>query len=101
VRIAKTVKQLELFMGTVTEEPADTEADEQEAVDASDASTSNGKAGRKPRGKGIIYFGLREADEALRKIDTQAKKMSREGFAIALGHKKPENRFAQKVEAPR
>jgi hypothetical protein len=63
---------------------------------------ANGAAGtRKPRGKGIIYFGLREADEAIRKIDPQAKRMSRQGFAVALGHKKPENRFAQKLEALR
>ena len=71
------------------------------------APTSNGqtaeeaKVARKPRGKGIIYFGLRDADEALRKIDQYEKRMSKDGFALALGHQKAQNRFEQKVDALR
>lgn len=54
---------------------------------------------RKPRGRGVIYMGLRDADEALRKIDQHAKTMSVAGFARALGHDLPRGRFRQKLEA--
>jgi hypothetical protein len=97
MRIGKTDNQPELFMTTTVEEPAATETDDTSGEAATNGA--NGKGNRRPRGKGIIYFGLREADEALRKIDPQAKRMSRPGFAVALGHKKAENRFAQKLDA--
>jgi len=42
---------------------------------------------------------LRDADEALRKIDHHAKEMSKEGFARALGHDAPKGRFLNKLDA--
>jgi hypothetical protein len=50
-------------------------------------------------GKGFIYMTLRDADEALRKIDHHAKEMSKEGFARALGHDAPKGRFLHKLDA--
>jgi hypothetical protein len=73
--------------------------------EAGDAPRRNGEArsksggGRKPHGKGSVYIGLKECDEALRKIDHLAKQMSIEGFARALGHDAPKGRFLQKLEA--
>jgi|GEM_PF-2788262 len=54
---------------------------------------------RKPRGKRVLYIGLRESDEALRKIDQHAKHMSKVGFARALGHGEAQGRFGLKVDA--
>lgn len=65
-------------------------------------SGERGKLGsRKPRGRGVIYMGLRDADDALRKIDQHAKSMSTAGFARALGHDVPKGRFLQKLDALR
>lgn len=57
------------------------------------------KAAKRRHGKGFIYQNLRDADDALRKIDHHAKRMSKDGFARALGHKKAEGRFFYKLEA--
>lgn len=57
------------------------------------------RPGRRRHGKGFIYLSLRDADDALRKIDHHAKRMSKDGFARALGHKKAEGRFYQKTDA--
>lgn len=58
------------------------------------------KAGAEKRyGKGFVYMGLRECDDALRKIDHLAKTMSKEGFARALGHTEPKGRFLHKLDA--
>jgi hypothetical protein len=54
---------------------------------------------RRTRGKGVIYLGLREAEEAIKKIDQRAKQMTKTGFARALGHDGPQGRFVQKLEA--
>lgn len=73
-----------------------------EDVESGDAGVAEegAKPGvRKPRGRGVIYMGLRDADEALRKIDQHAKTMSVAGFARALGHDAPKGRFLQKLEA--
>ena len=50
-------------------------------------------------GKGFIYWGIRDAEDALRKIDHTAKRMSKDGFARALGHQKAEGRFLSKLES--
>lgn len=50
-------------------------------------------------GKGFIYLHLGDANDALQKIDTHAKHMSKQGFALALGHKKPNGRFVHKLDA--
>jgi hypothetical protein len=76
--------------------------EEADTPDASFGSDETGKAAAKRRrGRGVIYMGLREADEALRKIDQHEKSMSVEGFARALGHDAPKGRFLQKLEALR
>lgn len=64
-----------------------------------DQPTPGSRTARRPHGKGFIYWSLRDADDALRKIDHHAKRMSKEGFARALGHKKAEGRFFNKLEA--
>lgn len=74
-------------------------------VDASGSESNSEESGgkvrgsRKPHGKGFIYWSLRDAEDALRKIDHHAKRMSHEGFARALGHKRAEGRFSNKLEA--
>jgi hypothetical protein len=57
------------------------------------------KGSKRRHGKGFIYLSLRDADDALRKIDHHAKRMSKDGFARALGHKKAEGRFFYKLDA--
>ena len=57
------------------------------------------KRGRRRHGKSFIYLTLKDADDILRKIDQHAKKMSKEGFARALGHPEPKGRFQQKLNA--
>lgn len=64
-----------------------------------DETAAGSKAARKRHGKGFIYLSLRDADDALRKIDHHVKRMSKEGFARALGHKKAEGRFFNKLDA--
>jgi len=82
----------------VKEEKVD--AEEQVAETASNSrETGSEKMGRRPHGKSCIYLNLEDADEALRKIDHQAKKMSKEGFARAMGHPEPKGRFLQKLNA--
>lgn len=54
---------------------------------------------RKKHGKGFVYIGLKECDDALRKIDSHAKAMSVGQFASALGHPAPKGRFVQKLDA--
>lgn len=76
---------------TTSEEPT---AQNGEAPDASRADR-----GRKKHGKGFVYIGLKDCDEALRKIDSHAKTMSIGQFASALGHPAPKGRFLQKLDA--
>jgi len=59
------------------------------------------KSAKRLHGKGFIYWGIRDAEDALRKIDHTAKRMSKDGFARALGHEKAEGRFMHKVESLR
>lgn len=63
------------------------------------AEASARQTNKRTHGKGFVYFGLAEADEAVRKIDHHAKRMSKEGFARALGHATVPGRFTQKLEA--
>lgn len=84
----------EKSVATDGQKPAD-----QVDQDEGDEMAAGGKAGRKRHGKGFIYLSLRDADDALRKIDHHAKRMSKDGFARALSHKKAEGRFFNKLEA--
>jgi hypothetical protein len=68
---------------------------------AEESKNGGAKPSKRPHGKGFIYWGLRDADEALRKIDHTAKRMSKDGFARALRHEKAEGRFLHKVESLR
>ncbi len=78
----------------------DVEPENGEAPTGGDEITQAAKAARKRQhGKGFIYWSLRDADDALRKIDHHAKRMSKDGFARALGHKKAEGRFFNKLDA--
>lgn len=76
---------------------------ETEAVDES--PQQNGQSPKTPKdrgkrhGKGFVYIGLKDCDDALRKIDSHAKAMSIEGFARALGHDAPKGRFNHKIDA--
>lgn len=58
-----------------------------------------GKAADRKHGKSFVYLGLKDCDEALRKIDPHHKQMSIEGFARALGHDAPKGRFRHKLDA--
>lgn len=76
-------------------------ADESAAADnGSGAKEARPNKGRKKHGKGFVYVGLKECDDFLRRIDHQAKTMSIDGFAKALGHKDgPKGRFPYKLDA--
>jgi len=76
-------------------------ADQVEPVETTESDDGCKPGSKRRRGRGVIYMGLRDADEALRKIDQHAKSMSIEGFARALGHDAPKGRFLQKLEALR
>jgi len=54
---------------------------------------------RRKHGKSFVYLGLKECDDALRKIDPHEKQMSIQGFARALGHNAPKGRFNHKLDA--
>jgi hypothetical protein len=63
-------------------------------------ATENGESKvKRTHGKGFVYMSLRDVDDALRKIDHHAKRMSKDGLARALGHKKAEGRFRNKLDA--
>lgn len=64
-------------------------------------SAQEGSTAKQTRkhGKGFVYIGLKDCDDALRKIDSHAKTMSVEQFASALGHDAPKGRYLHKVEA--
>lgn len=74
--------------------------EENTAPDGADASPKRGSARQtRKHGKGFVYIGLKDCDDALRKIDPHARAMSVEQFASALGHDAPKGRFQGKVEA--
>ncbi|MGB2824453.1 MAG: hypothetical protein WBF17_25990, partial [Phycisphaerae bacterium] len=85
---------------TISEEREQVEA-ANEVVDSKPegAGAAAEKNSRRPHGKSFIYFSLEDADDALRKIDQHAKRMSLESFARAMGHPKPKGRFVQKLNA--
>jgi len=68
-------------------------------VEPEDRTAKKQKGDRRPHGKSFIHLSLADADDALRKIDQHAKRMSIESFARTLGHPKPKGRFLQKVNA--
>src|SRR5438552_15925455 len=76
-------------------EPAEISHTAEEPVSAAKSAPA------RKHGKGFIYMSLRDADEALRKIDGHAKEMSKQGFARALGHEAPKGRFLYKLDALR
>jgi len=76
------------------------EEDQAEVAEANGHPTKKtGKASSRRHGKGFVYLGLKDCDDALRKIDSHAKAMSTESFAKALGHEEPKGRFLQKLDA--
>lgn len=83
-----------------TTENAMNEVDTAPAAPRKVEETPSAEKQRK-HGKGFIYSSLRDADEQLRKIDHHVKRMSQDGFARALGHKKAEGRFPNKLDALR
>jgi hypothetical protein len=83
----------------MSEGPAKQACEEAEAPNAQVPGAHGKPRARRRRGRGVIYMSLRDADEALRKIDQHAKEMSKAGFARALGHDAPRGRFIQKLEA--
>jgi len=85
-------------MNEIAREAGMPTAEDESAVQAQEEVGEKGRS-RKPHGKGFIYWSLRDADDALRKIDHHAKRMSKDGFARALGHKKAEGRFLYKLDA--
>ncbi|MEX0655786.1 MAG: hypothetical protein WD534_18160 [Phycisphaeraceae bacterium] len=86
--------------GGVEEGSEATHPKEKPQSEANDDESRQPKPKRgKSYGKGFIYLHLKDADEGLRLIDSHAKRMSLEGFAVALGHKKPVPRFFSKLDA--
>ena len=79
------------------EKPAVEETVAQRSPEGDEAGEK--KKRRRPHGKSFIYINLKDADDALRKIDHLAKKMSQESFARALGHEPKSGRFKQKLNA--
>lgn len=89
-------------MTTVETKPDGSDAPTGESLSPAD----NGKDRRgkstadRKHGKSFVYLGLKECDDALRKIDPHEKQMSIDGFARALGHKDgPKGRFLHKLDA--
>lgn len=76
---------------------ADLLGDESTASESPKDRASKG-ADRK-HGKSFVYLGLKECDDALRKIDPHEKRMSINSFARALGHDAPKGRFLHKLDA--
>jgi len=77
--------------GAPSEEPGEQER--------SAPAVKSAKGKERNYGKGFIYMHLRDAEDALRKIDPHAKRMSKGSFAVSLGHKKPVGRFTHKADA--
>jgi len=77
----------------------DTEfAEARKAFDADEGEGDGEKAGRK-HGRSFIYLSLRDAENAARKIDEHAKRMSKTSFARALGHPDAKGRYKHKLAA--
>lgn len=85
------------------EEPIGTDDYVDYSHEAGSANTTpvGGSSGPKMRkhGKGFVYIGLSDCDDALRKIDSHAKTMSIDQFARSLGHKQPKGRFLHKLDS--
>lgn len=87
-------------MAMIETDAADPTVVAHEVPAAVNGKDRNGKSGaERKHGKSFVYMGLRDCEEALRKIDHHAKSMSREGFARALGHDAPKGRFLHKLDA--
>ena len=69
-------------------------------TDDAEAKPKNAASREKRRhGKGFVYISLKDCDDALKKIDPNAKTMSVGQFASSLGHNAPKGRFQHKVDA--
>ncbi|MCC6427342.1 MAG: hypothetical protein IT435_11045 [Phycisphaerales bacterium] len=87
-------------MATIETKPLDPSGTSPDATAMDNGKDRTGKTGpERKHGKSFVYMGLRDCEEALRKIDHHAKSMSREGFARALGHDAPKGRFLHKLDA--
>lgn len=83
-----------------TEEMSEKSAIEEAAARTeSEGGDAGEKKSRRPHGRSFVYINLKDADDALRKIDHLAKKMTQENFARALGHEPKSSRFKQKLNA--
>lgn len=72
----------------------------EEEAPADNRKERKGKSAADRRhGKSFVYLGLKDCDDALRKIDPNEKQMSIAGFARALGHDAPKGRFNHKLDA--
>jgi len=76
--------------------------DDAETVAESDADFGNGgvdeKSGRR-YGRSFIYLALKDAEEAVRKIDGNERRVLKKNFAQALGHSDAVGRFTHKLAA--
>lgn len=87
-------------MATIETKSVDPSVSTADASAGDNGKDRNGKSGpERKHGKSFVYMGLRDCEDALRKIDHHAKSMSREGFARALGHDAPKGRFLHKLDA--
>lgn len=77
----------------------DEQVNDLESRKPTDASNRTSKSADRKHGKSFVYIGLKDCDDALRKIDPSEQQMSIEGFARALRHKEPKGRFLHKLDA--
>jgi hypothetical protein len=82
-----------------TEAGPSASSEKSDAQNGDSPDTPRAGMGRKKHGRGFVYIGLGDCDDALRKIDSHAKTMSIDQFASALGHPAPKGRFLQKLDA--
>lgn len=81
------------------EENSDSTAPAVESTTDSTEEQPDKNEQKKLHGKSFIYLALEDAENAARKIDEHARRMSKQSFAQALGHSKPIGRFTHKLMA--
>jgi hypothetical protein len=85
---------------TMTETNAVPEKTEDtDAVAESDADAGNNEKSGRRYGHSFIYLALKDAEDAVRKIDGNERRMPRKSFAQALGHRDAVGRFTHKLAA--
>lgn len=81
------------------DQEVDGDAEVAEAKKQFDADENENEKGGRKHGRSFIYLTLRDAEAAARKIDEQAKRMTKVNFARALGHPDAKGRFIHKLSA--